>query len=239
MNRRAVVAEAQRTAAEPRGWKGLVWKRHWHWSHLSSDGRGTVGRFPGCAATGGISMVSPLSKMYVAGSKEEKRAGGRLPGGTIAQVFGFYKGGVAGLGVGGEGKGTEGNGERGAYGGGRPPSGAGLAWRAPLSRPLLPPTFLGTGGVAVPPAGAAPPAPRWGEEEGGLRGGGGGGVGGLRGGGGGARGAECFNEGWFLSLEDAWGTIAEWPGVAATNAPRRHGELSLRCLCSSGCSRVQ
>ena len=28
--------------------------------------------------------------------------------------------------------------------------------------PARPPTFLGTGGLAVPPAGAAPPAPRWG-----------------------------------------------------------------------------
>ncbi len=40
-----------------------------------------------------------------------------------------------------------------------PPSAVGLAWRAPLSRPLRPPTFLETGGLAVPPAGAAPPAP--------------------------------------------------------------------------------
>ena len=67
MDRRAVVAEAQRTAAEPRGWKGLVWKRHWHWSHLSSDGRGARRRFLRCAATGGFSVVSPRSEMYAAG----------------------------------------------------------------------------------------------------------------------------------------------------------------------------
>ncbi len=34
--------------------------------------------------------------MYAAGSKEEKRAGGRLHGGTIAHLFVFYNGGVAG-----------------------------------------------------------------------------------------------------------------------------------------------
>ncbi len=36
----------------------------------------------------------------------------------------------------------------------RPPSADGLAWPAPLSRPLRPPTFSSTGGHAVPPAGA-------------------------------------------------------------------------------------
>ena len=153
MNRRAVVAEAQRTAAEPRGWKGLVWKRHWHWSHLSSDGRGTGGRFPGCAATGGISMVSPLSKMYVAGSKEEKRAGWPTSWGYYSTIVRILQGGVAGLPnlPSSTRAGTEGNGERGAYGGGRPPSGAGLAWRAPLSRPHRPPTFLETGGLPLYP----------------------------------------------------------------------------------------
>ena len=35
----------------------------------------------------------------------------------------------------------------------------GLAWPAPLSHLAHPPTFLETGGHAVPPAGAAPPAP--------------------------------------------------------------------------------
>ena len=50
------------------------------------------GTFPRCAAAGGFSMVSPLSKMYVAGSKEEKRAGGPLHGATLAQSFAFCKG---------------------------------------------------------------------------------------------------------------------------------------------------
>ena len=45
----------------------------------------------------------------------------------------------------------------------RPPSAKDLIWPAPLSRPLRPPTFLETGGHAVPPAGAAPPAPRLGD----------------------------------------------------------------------------
>ena len=41
----------------------------------------------------------------------------------------------------------------------RPPSAGGLAWPAPLSQVAHPPTLLETGGHAVPPAGAAPPAP--------------------------------------------------------------------------------
>ena len=40
--------------------------------------------------------------------------------------------------------------------------GIGLACAVVL--PAHPPTFLGTGGLAVPPAGAAPPAPCWGTE---------------------------------------------------------------------------
>ena len=44
-------------------------------------------------ATGGFSMVSPQCTMYAAGSKEEKRAGGPLHGGTIAHPFVFCKGG--------------------------------------------------------------------------------------------------------------------------------------------------
>ena len=93
MDRRAVVAEAQRTAAEPRGWKGLVWKRHWHWSHLSSDGRGAGGRFLRCAATGGFSVVSPRSEMYAAGSREEKRAGGQLHRGYSSTIVRILQGG--------------------------------------------------------------------------------------------------------------------------------------------------
>ena len=98
-------------------------------------------------------MVSPQYLRYATGSEEEKGAGGRLHGGTIAQLFVFCNRGMAGA----------------SDSGVRPPMGTGvLSWRAPLIRggsvlacavvpPAHPPTFLGTGGLAVPPAGAAPP----------------------------------------------------------------------------------
>ena len=85
--------------------------------------------------------------MYAAGSEEEKRAGRRLHGGTIAQVFVFCKRGVAGV----------------PDSGVRPLMGTGvLSWRAPSIRgwpglacavvpPAHPPTFLGTGGLALYP----------------------------------------------------------------------------------------
>ena len=44
----------------------------------------------------------------------------------------------------------------------RPPSARGLAWPAPLSRPLRPPTFLGTGGTLYPRWGLRPLRPAWG-----------------------------------------------------------------------------
>ena len=44
-------------------------------------------------ATGGLSMVSPQYIRYAAGSEKEKRAWGRLHGGTIAQSFVFCNGG--------------------------------------------------------------------------------------------------------------------------------------------------
>ncbi len=104
-------------------------------------------------ATGGLSMVSAVL-MYAAGSEKEKRGGRRLHRATIAQTFGFCKGGLAGA----EGK------ERGGLWW-RAPSisgGSGLAcavhrrgdclggrryqrrvrlWPMPLSRPLRPRTF--------------------------------------------------------------------------------------------------
>ncbi len=80
MDRRAVVAEAQRTAAEPRGWKGLVWKRHWHWSHLSSDGRGAGGRFPDAPTQGASLWLAPSPPVC-----------GRVYGATLAQSFAFCK----------------------------------------------------------------------------------------------------------------------------------------------------
>ena len=46
-------------------------------------------------ATGGFSVVSPQYIRYAAGSEKEKRAGGRLHGSTIAQLFGFCNGGGA------------------------------------------------------------------------------------------------------------------------------------------------
>ena len=97
-------------------------------------------------ATGGFSMVSPQYIRYAAGSEKEKRAGGPLHGGTIAQSFLFCNGAVSGW-------------KGGSCFGLRPPSAESLAWPPPLSRPLHPPTFSETGGLAVPPAGAAPPAP--------------------------------------------------------------------------------
>ena len=86
--------------------------------------------------------------MYAAGSEEEKRAGGSLHGGTIAQSFVFCKGGVAG-----------------------PlermvllrlaPSFTGGAGLACAVVPPGPPSnvFGNRGTPPVPPAGAAPPAP--------------------------------------------------------------------------------
>ena len=93
-------------------------------------------------------MVSPQYRRYAAGSEKEKRAGGLLHGDTIAHLFVFCNGGLAGFFPDGW-----------SCCGLRPPSAEGLVWPAPLSHPLHPPTFLETGGLAVPPAGAAPPAP--------------------------------------------------------------------------------
>ena len=47
-------------------------------------------------ATGGCSVFSLQCSMYAAGSEKEKRAGCPLHGGTIAHLFVFCKGGVAG-----------------------------------------------------------------------------------------------------------------------------------------------
>ena len=92
-------------------------------------------------ATGGFSVVSPQYIRYAAGSKEEKRAGGRLHGGTIAQSFCFCKGGLAlpnpPLGTGG--------GRGGTYGGER---------HCPTWPTLR--RFWDRGSPPVPPAGAAP-----------------------------------------------------------------------------------
>ena len=83
-------------------------------------------------------MDSPSAN--VCGRLQGREAGrGPLPGDTIAQSFLFCNrvrlldgGSCCGL---------------------RLPSTEGLAWPAPLSRPLRPPTFSRTGGLAVPPAG--------------------------------------------------------------------------------------
>ena len=150
MERRAVVAESSWTAAEPRGCKGLVWKRHWP---LVSPflGRSWGWRtFPQMRRHREILYGFPLCTMYAAGSKEEKRAGGPLHGGTLAQMSLFCNRG-------------------GAF-----PGRMVLLWPAPsYSRgtglacaaipPAPPSNVLWTGGLAVPPAGAAPPAPRLGE----------------------------------------------------------------------------
>ena len=137
-------------------------------------------------ATGGFSVVSTVL-MYAAGSEEEKGVGGLLHGDTIAQLFVFCKGGVAGAPDSGVRLPMGVDGfvlacallERRVRFGVRPSSTEGLAWRArlsvegpawraplsaegpvwraplsaeglawpmPPSRPLRPPTFLGTGG---------------------------------------------------------------------------------------------
>ena len=102
-------------------------------------------------ATGGFSVVSPQYIRYAAGSEKEKRAGGRLHGGTIAHPFVFCKGGGAEAGRGF------------------------LVWPAPsfsggsgLACAVVPPgppsnVFRNRGTPPVPPAGAAPPAPLLGE----------------------------------------------------------------------------
>ena len=142
MDRRAVVAEAQRTAAEPRGCKGLVWKRHWHWSHLSSDGRGSEGRFPDAPPQGASLWLAPCPRCM--------RQAPRKRSGPVAHFMGYYSTLVRilqwGVALSNLPSSTER--EEGAYGGGG---------RCPTQP--HPPTLLETGGLAVPPAGAAPPAP--------------------------------------------------------------------------------
>ncbi len=100
-------------------------------------------------ATGGFSVVSPQYIRYAAGSEKEKRARGPLHGDTIAQSFVFCKGAVSGW--------------RGwSCFGLRPPSAESLAWPAPLSRPLHPPTFWVQGGLPLyPRRGLRPLHPAW------------------------------------------------------------------------------
>ncbi len=136
MDRRAVVAEAQRTAAEPRGWKGLVWKRHWHWSHLSSDGRGARRRFLRCAATGGLSMVSPRCSCM--------RQGLWGYSSTIVRILQGGGGGASWAG--------------GACFGLCPPSGEGPGWPAPLSHLPTLRRFWVQGDSPCTPGGGCTPA---------------------------------------------------------------------------------
>ena len=109
-------------------------------------------------ATGGCSVFSLQWSMYAAGSEKEKRAGCPLHGATIAQLFVFCKGAVAGA----------------SDSGVRPPMGTdgfvlacallqGRVWlggRSPISEgvwlggrhcPTTPPTFLETGGHPLYP----------------------------------------------------------------------------------------
>ena len=113
-------------------------------------------------ATGGFSVVSPQCSCM--------RQAPRRRSGPAAHFMGYHSTIVRIL-QGGWGSG----GSRG--GGGAARGTEGLAWPAPLSRPLLPPTFLEAGGHAAPPAGAAPLAPCLGD--GGGNGEGATGVGGL------------------------------------------------------------
>ncbi len=103
-------------------------------------------------ATGGCSVFSLQCNMYTAGSEKEKRAPGPLHGGTIAQLFVFCNGGVAGA----------------------LPGRMVLLWRAPsisggsdlacaVVPPAHPPTFLETGGLPLyPRRGLRPLHPAWG-----------------------------------------------------------------------------
>ena len=114
-------------------------------------------------ATGGFSVVSPQYIRYAAGSEKEKRAGGRLHGGTIAHPFVFCKGGGRGPGL----RRPPADGDGWSCLGLRRPSAEGLAWPAPLSRPHHPPTFLETGGLPLyPRRGLRPLPPAWRDEEG-------------------------------------------------------------------------
>ena len=114
-------------------------------------------------ATGGFSVFSLQCSMYAAGSEKEKRAGGRLHGGTIAQLFVFCKGSLAGLGVGVGVAGGEG--ERGRMV---------LAWPAPsISRgiglacavvpPSPPSNAFGNRGTRCTPGGGCAPCALLGE----------------------------------------------------------------------------
>ncbi len=107
-------------------------------------------------ATGGCSVFSLQWSMYAAGSEKEKRAGCPLHGATIAQLFVFCKGGVAGA----------------PDSGVRPPMGTDgfvlacallqrRVWLGGRRCPTGPPSnvFGNRGTPPVPPAGAAPPAP--------------------------------------------------------------------------------
>ena len=97
-------------------------------------------------ATGGFSVVSPQYIRYAAGSEKEKRAGGRLHGGTIAHSFLFCKGVWRFLTF------PRGPRER---------RGLMVADVVPPSPPSN--VFRSRGTPPVPPAGAAPPAPCLGE----------------------------------------------------------------------------
>ena len=156
MKRRAVVAESSWTAAEPRGCKGLVWKRHWPLVSPFLGRSWGWGTFPQMRRHREILYGFPLCTMYAAGSKAEKRAGGPLHGGTIAQSFAFCNGGVAGA----------------SDSGVRPPMGTDgfvlaralhqrRVWLGVRRCPTGPPSnvFGNRGTPPVPPAGAAAPAP--------------------------------------------------------------------------------
>ena len=98
-------------------------------------------------ATGGFSVVSPQCSCM--------RQAPRRRSGPAAHFMGYHSTIVRIL--------QRGCGSGGSRGGGGAARGTeGLAWPAPLSRPLLPPTFLETGGHAAPPVGARPLHPAWG-----------------------------------------------------------------------------
>ena len=128
-------------------------QRHWLRSHASSEGLAPWVVPSALLPQGDSLWLAPSA--HVCGRLRGGEAG-RLPTSwdIIAHLFVFCKGVLA----------AAGPGRRVPCCGLRPPSAEGPAWRAPLSHLLHPPTFLEYRGTTpVPPAGAAPPAPRLGD----------------------------------------------------------------------------
>ena len=131
------------------GWlqRACTLQRHSLRSHASSEGLAPWGVPSALLPQGDSLWLAPSA--HVCGRLRGGEAG-RLPTswGTIAHPFVFCNGG------GGRGSGLRrppADGDGWFCLGLRPPTAKGLAWRAPLSRPHRPPTFLETGGPPLYP----------------------------------------------------------------------------------------